>query len=93
VAGGPAIPTITSACVDDPAEREGGRRRRHQFINVEGSLGADGFDRGQDPIDGVAVAAERQQQSLEMHDAARAIAHVGNGVDRLSGRHHLVKAR
>ena len=77
--------------VDDRAEREGGRHRgrRHQVPTVEVPLRTDGFDRGQNAIDRHAVAAERQQQSLDMDDASGPIAQIRDGVDRLARRHRF----
>ena len=62
-------------------------------MTVEDPLRADGFDRGYDAINRRPVAAQRQQQSLEMDDAPGAIAHVGDGVDRLACRHRFTEGR
>jgi hypothetical protein len=62
-------------------------------VTLEGALRTDGFNRDQNAIDRRLVAAERQQQSLEVDDAPLAIARIRNRVDRLARRDGFMKGR
>lgn len=55
--------------------------RSHQVAVVKGAVRADEFELGQDSTDAIAVARERQQQSLVMHQSVFAVDGVVDSID------------